>query len=690
MLSAVFGNSQTALIRQWHGTYILLFPGLIYAFMASSPHNSVGGMSIVVATLSVSFMQIQDAYYPNEMRDGRKMTAAEQFDLHLSMGPGIALVAGCFQVVLGMFKLGFLSAILSPNVIQPFSIACFLQSICSKILTSFGLPRLIHFGYAKHFRDIIYFLKNLDNINGYAVLLSLSMASIVLCFREFLQPRLYTAYRVVVPIEFILFVIYCGLSYCFDFEKRYNISVVGNYSYGFLQPAVPDFTYGWDMLFAGIVMAIVSYTVTLESANVLAQKNGDQISPNQELLALGSAHIFGSFFTCIPVAASVGRGQVNQAIGSHSQISTLVACLFAFFLVEFAGPGIAYLPTCIISVNMILFLSMSMGAFLDVPRLWRNNKMDACIWMITFIVCISTTVQMGLFIGSGLSIISLLVRSQRPKVRVMGILRNTNWGFVALKHYETARELPGIRVLQIQSPMSYANSEFLVKQVTNLAWEEYAAAAEFPVISEPKEETPLRRHASLNFLTGRQNPAIRALVASNILGSLDSAVGTSASLLRQRAAEKSGLSASMSDLSQRSASDGTNLSEETEMSTATRIILDLGGVGYIDSVGIRALEQIASDLKRLGIETILAQCTGQILKQLKRLEIHKIIPEANIFPSVVDAVEEAIRRIRSHKEPSGEGEVVGEYEDDRFWDVPVVPVEGLPVVDLDKVRFTDD
>ena len=171
-------------------------------------------------------------------------------------------------------------------------------------------------------QDIIYLLTHLRDVNGWEALLSFSMASIVLSFRELLQPRIYQRLKVVIPIEFFLFIVFSGLSYGFKMEQRLGIRVVGNYTYSFspVKPQFPDFSYMWDTAWAGLVLAIVSYTVTLESAYVLARKYGDRISPNQELLALGASHVFGSFFWCFPAGASVGRGQVNQALGSRSQV----------------------------------------------------------------------------------------------------------------------------------------------------------------------------------------------------------------------------------------------------------------------------------------------------------------------------------------------------------------------------------
>ncbi|GAU88317.1 hypothetical protein RvY_01037-2 [Ramazzottius varieornatus] len=605
----VFGNSQTATVRPTSGLNILLFPGLVYAFMASSLYNSLGGTTIAVATLRVSLGYIEDQHYPGGMNGKHKMTDTELMDLHTYIAPGIAFIAGFVQIGLGFLKLGFLYGILSPNVMEPFFLACFLQSICGKVPSAFGLEPPVIFGFAQQFQYLYFFLTNLGSINGWETLLSFAMASTVLVFREFWQPRIFTRYRLVAPIEFILFVIFSIISYLADFRGK-GIRVVGSYSYGVPRPTVPDLSYGWPMAFAGIVLAIVTYSATLDSAKVLARKHDPPVSANQELLALGVAHVFGSFFACFPVGAPIGRGRVNQSMGSRSQLSTLVACVFAGIVIGYAGPAIQYLPLCVVSTNMILFLSMSLTAFKELPRLWAFNNIDAAVWILTFACGMLLNVQVGLFVGVSVSLLSLIVRSQRPKVRVLGLLKDTQWGIAALKHHsEIASELPGVRILQIQSPVNYANADYLVKEVMNLALEPYEANAVPPPLPatafadrRPDDGDPFR-HTTVSDVFNSKNPAVRALAYSRSLTSLG---------LRPRK--------SIYDFPQRVNGPRTTFSNPAVSTqptlggknTATRVVLDMGSVGYIDTVGIRALEQIASDAKIRRVEIILAQCTGDL------------------------------------------------------------------------------
>lgn len=94
----------------------------------------------------------------------------------------------------------------------------------------------------------------------------------------------------------------------------------------------------------GFITAIVSFALTLSSAKILARKEGDRISPSQELIALGSSNVLGSFFSCFISAAPIGRSVINQSMGSKSQLSSLFGCLFMIFLFLTCGQSLKYLP----------------------------------------------------------------------------------------------------------------------------------------------------------------------------------------------------------------------------------------------------------------------------------------------------------------------------------------------------------
>ena len=129
-------------------------------------------------------------------------------------------------------------------------------------------------------------------------------------------------------------------------------------------------TYVPHVILEGFITAIVSFALTLSSAKILARKEGDRISPSQELIALGSSNLLGSFFSCFVSAAPIGRSVINQSMGSKSQLSSLFGCLFMIFLFLTCGQSLKYLPV----VRHLYFLSAFVTCWVEHNE--RLNKVS--------------------------------------------------------------------------------------------------------------------------------------------------------------------------------------------------------------------------------------------------------------------------------------------------------------------------
>ena len=73
--------------------------------------------------------------------------------------------------------------------------------------------------------------------------------------------------------------------------------------------ALPHYTSGLvlKLLQGTVVLAIISYIISISMAKIFANKNGYKVDDNQELLALGAANIFGSAFGAYPASGSLSR-----------------------------------------------------------------------------------------------------------------------------------------------------------------------------------------------------------------------------------------------------------------------------------------------------------------------------------------------------------------------------------------------
>ena len=68
-------------------------------------------------------------------------------------------------------------------------------------------------------------------------------------------------------------------------------------------------------MLSALAPAVVSYSIGLGLGKLFATKHGYEVNSNQELLAHGTANLFGSFFSCLPMAGSLSRSVVQEASG---------------------------------------------------------------------------------------------------------------------------------------------------------------------------------------------------------------------------------------------------------------------------------------------------------------------------------------------------------------------------------------
>lgn len=119
---------------------------------------------------------------------------------------------------------------------------------------------------------------------------------------------------------------------------------------------VPNLELSKELLVDGFVVAMVSYTVSVSMALIFAQRLNYEIDFNQELLAMGASNVFGSFFSCLPLSASLSRSAIQQTAGGRTQIASLISCGILTFVLLWIGPFFELLPrVCICFKKSIVF-----------------------------------------------------------------------------------------------------------------------------------------------------------------------------------------------------------------------------------------------------------------------------------------------------------------------------------------------
>lgn len=138
------------------------------------------------------------------------------------------------------------------------------------------------------------------------------------------------------------------------------------------EPSIPPLSLIPNVLLDSFVITLVSYTISMSMALIFAQKAGYEVDANQELVAQvstiiyyvstyrrvfsfffaflfsqGLGNLFGSFFSCMPFTASLSRSLIQETVGGHTQLASLISCSILISVLLWIGPFFEPLPRVI-------------------------------------------------------------------------------------------------------------------------------------------------------------------------------------------------------------------------------------------------------------------------------------------------------------------------------------------------------
>lgn len=156
-----------------------------------------------------------------------------------------------------------------------------------------------------------------------------------------------------------------------------------------------------------IAITIVSYTITVSMALIFAQKLSYEIDSNQEFLAMvrhqrylrsrssclqsfnseflsfqGFSNVVGSFFSCMPISASLSRSLIQQAVGGRTQITSVVSCLLLLVILLWIGPFFELLPRCVLASIIVVCIELTVkpSTIIRKHKSWKTMVFFFCRW----------------------------------------------------------------------------------------------------------------------------------------------------------------------------------------------------------------------------------------------------------------------------------------------------------------------
>ncbi|MCU7551028.1 SulP family inorganic anion transporter [Chitinophagaceae bacterium LB-8] len=338
-----------------------------------------------------------------------------------------AIVAGLFQLILGLLKLGSIANYFPSSVIKGMLAAIGILLISKQIPIALGYdqPDFWTSGFLRLFssHEIQSNINNFtDHITSGAILVSMiSLALLVLLQQPFAKKlRIIPAPLFVVIVGILLNLVFTNFPDGeLALDKNQLVNIPSNILASITFPDLTKIFSNSIIWKQGLVIGLLASLETLlciEAIDKLDKHN--RVTPvNRELIAQGIGNMACGLLGAIPLTAVVVRGSANVDAGARTKLSAFTHGLFlllAVLLIPFVLNMIPYA-----SLAAILIIT---GYNLAKPRLfahmWSLGMKQFLPFLITIAIILMTDLLIGVSIGLLISIFFIIQNNFRIEYNI--------------------------------------------------------------------------------------------------------------------------------------------------------------------------------------------------------------------------------------------------------------------------------
>ncbi|PIB34286.1 hypothetical protein BFP72_01985 [Reichenbachiella sp. 5M10] len=427
-----------------YGLYASIFPPLIYALFGSSRQLSIGPVamdSLLIAT-GVSSMAV--------------VGSGEYIALVILL----AFMIGVMQLMMGVFRLGFLTNFLSRPVIMGFTHAAVLIITVSHLSYFTGVQLSTH---AHLHGTLIEWVTRWDEVDVWTLLLGLGSFIVIFAFKKW-SPR--------VPSGLVVLVGGATLVYLLGLDQV-GVETVGTVPAGLPDIAMPSWTINEirSLLPIAFSLALIGFIEAYSIGKTLQFKhnNSYEVKANKELVALGLGNVVGSFFSSFSTSGSFSRSAVNDKAGAQTTLALVYSAVIVVVVLLFLTPLFYFLPKVVLAAIIVV----GVLALIDIPsivRLYRTDSYDFILLMVAFVGTIVLGIVWGVMLGVVLSLMVLVYKTNNPHIAELGQIGETTF-FRNLSRFANAINRPEIGIVRFDAILYFANVAALKEKVAAIVAE---------------------------------------------------------------------------------------------------------------------------------------------------------------------------------------------------------------------------
>lgn len=424
-----------------YGLYASTVPLILYALLGTSRQLAVGPVAMVSLLTAAGVGAIAGV-------------GTEQY---IALVILLALLVGVLQLLLGVFRLGFMVNFLSHPVISGFTSAAAIVIGLSQLkhLLGISLPR----GESLH-EILAGAWQHVGETN--LLTLSIGIGAIVLI-------QLVKRWRKSFPgsllavVGGILLVWGLGL-------HEHGVKIVGKVPGGLPTLGLPAFEWATlqSLLPIAAAIALVSFMESIAVAKAMQSRHRNyKLDANQELIALGAANIGAAFFKGFPVTGGFSRTAVNDQAGARTGLAAVISAVLVVVTLLFLTPLFEFLPNAILAA-VIMVAVYGLIDNKEAKHLWHSNRSDFSLWVVTFLATLFIGIEQGIGLGVLLSLALVIYRTTKPHIAVLGRVPDSFF-YRNVERFSNLEQRPDVLIVRFDAQLYFANVNYFRDSIDELA-----------------------------------------------------------------------------------------------------------------------------------------------------------------------------------------------------------------------------
>ncbi|EGD54621.1 SulP family inorganic anion transporter [Gordonia neofelifaecis] len=437
------GYSSIAHVPLSAGLYSLIVPAIVFALIGASRLLVVGADSATAALLASGIAGLG------------VVGLAPDSGEWLAWAGLIALVTGVMLLIAWVLRLGFLGDFLSTSVLVGFLAGVGILVVTEQIPGMLGEPK--HDSGHVLAKWLAVF-ENFGTAQWQSMVFAVVTLAALVGVRR-LRPSLPTPIIVVIGSIVVVTV--------FDLGRW--VPTVGPIEAGVpsvrfppMHDVVAKFPTVLTIAFGCLLVILAQSAATARS---FAQRHGDPVDVNRDILGLSAANVSASLTGSFVVNGSPTKTAILDQQRGRTQVANIAMAVVTLAVVAVAAGPLGDLPEAVLAA-IVFMVGVDLVDWHGFRRIWRIRRIEFAIAVVTTMMVVVFGVLTGVVAAMVLSLLQIIHRQYRPERFVVGV------GDHGTRRYESARPghqtLPGLIVFRYDADLFYANIGRFSDDVTAL------------------------------------------------------------------------------------------------------------------------------------------------------------------------------------------------------------------------------